>query len=371
MQIKGLINRITGESYWKERAIALFMVIGLLLGNVVEILSGKEAKDSPIIWIAGVVIGSAVVVLSLLRNPTYKNYTSSAFKFFLFYLNFNVIYAYSTNTQFLHIHPTLPIKEFTEALQGEMFYMIFSYILFVIICFGLDSRKELILFSVGEVLFFGVAVGINWAFDPLLKDPMHIVVFAIVLAGNFMINVQRMKYSQISSDVSIQFKVISENARDAQIIMDSQLRVVYINPAAGELTGYRLQEISKKSIKEVTTEEDFAEIEKVTLSVMAAKDGRERLEYRLKNHDGNYLWVESIFSTFAAKEGSSQVLIFAETRNIEERKKQEEEIKQQMIVEEMLIRHSNRFINVDRAEIQSGIDVALGEFGMMLEADAV
>jgi hypothetical protein len=38
-------------------------------------------------------------------------------------------------------------KEFTEALQGEMFYMIFSYILFVIICFGLDSRRELILFS--------------------------------------------------------------------------------------------------------------------------------------------------------------------------------------------------------------------------------
>jgi PAS domain S-box-containing protein len=371
MPKKSLINRITGESYWKERAIALFMVVGLLVGNVVEMMSGKEAKDSPIIWIAGVLIGATVVALSVMKNPKYKDNTSAAFKFFLFYLNFNVIYAYSTNTQFLHINPTLPVQEFTEALQGEMFYMIFSYILFVIICFGLDSRRELILFSVGEILLFAVAVGINWQFDPLLKDPMHIVVFAIVLAGNFMINEQRMKFSQVSSDVSIQFKVISENARDAQIILDNQLRFVYINPAVDELTGYKMQDISKRSIKEVTSEEDFAEIEKVAASVVANKDSRQRLEYRLKNNEGNYIWVESIFSTFAAKEGSSQVLIFAETRNIEERKKQEEEIKQQMIVEEMLIRHSNQFINVDRAEIQSGIDVALGEFGMMLEADAV
>jgi PAS domain-containing protein len=108
-----------------------------------------------------------------------------------------------------------------------------------------------------------VAVGINWHFDPLLKDPMHIVVFAIVLAGNFMINEQRMKFSQVSSDVSIQFKVISENARDAQIILDGQLRFVYINPAVDELTGYKMQDISKRSIKEVTSQEDYAEIEKV------------------------------------------------------------------------------------------------------------
>ncbi len=371
MQLKNIINRITGESYWKERAVALFMVIGLLVGNIVEMMSGKEAKDSPVIWIAGVVIGTTVVVLSLLKNPNYKAYTSTAFKFFLFYLNFNVIYAYSTNAAFLHVNPVLSEAELVDALQGEMFYMIFSYILFVIICFALDSRRELILFSVGEIIFFVIAVYANRKYDPLLMDPMQIFTFGIVLAGNFMINVQRMKYSQISSDVSIQFKVISENARDAQIIMDSQLRIVYINPAAGQLTGYKLSEISKKSIKEITTEEDFERIERVTAIVIAQKESRDRLEYRLKNADGNFIWVESIFSTFAAKEGSSQVLIFAETRNIEERKKQEEEIKQQMTVEEMLIRHSNQFINVDRAEIQSGIDVALGEFGKLLEADAV
>ncbi len=369
--LKTIFARIKGESYWKERAITGFMVTFLLIGNVVEMLSGVEAKDPAIIWIAGVIIGTVVVILSLVKNPEYRKYTSAAFKFFLFYLNFNVIYAYASNTQFLHVNPTLPIAEFTEALQGEMFYMIFSYILFVIICFALDSRRELIIFSLGEVVFFAAAVYLNWSFDPLLKDPMHIVVFAIVLSGNFMVNVQRMQYSQVSSDVSIQFKVISEQARDAQIIMDSQLRLVYINPAAGQLTGYRMNEIQKKSIQELTSEDDFEQIQKVTSQIISNKDSRERLEYRLKNANGNFIWVESIFSSFSAREGSSQFLVFAETRNVEERKKQEEEIRQQMIVEEMLIRHSNQFINVDRAEIQSGIDVALGEFGSLLEADGV
>lgn len=371
MLLNSIVNRITGKSYWRERAFTTFVVVILLVGNLVETFSKTEAKDPAIIWIAGVILGTVVIVLSLLKQDNYRNYTPLVYKFFLFYLNFNAVYAYSTAIAFYHTNPNLPVQQLTEALEGEMFYMVLNYITFIIICFALDSRKELILFSVGEVLLFVLAVGLNWNYDPLLKHPMHIVVFGIVLIGNYIINVQRMAYSQVSSDVSIQFKVISENARDAQIILDHQLLFVYINPAAGQLTGYRLAEISKKSIEGFTTEDDFEQIKKITEKVKQNKDTRERLEYRLKNHEGEFIWVESIFSTFAAKEGSSQVLIFAETRNIEERKKQEEELRQQMIVEEMLIRHSNQFINVDRAEIQSGIDTALGEFGQLLQADGV
>jgi PAS domain S-box-containing protein len=371
MPLKNIFERIKGESYWKERVVASFMVMGLLVGNVVEMLSGEEAKDPAIIWIAGVITGTTVIVLSLLKGSKYRNYTSPVFKFFLFYLNFNVIYAYATNTMFLHINPDLPVAELLEALKGEMMYMIFSYILFVLISFALDSRRELIIYSIGEILFFTIAVYLNRKYHPLLMEPMQIFTFGIVLFGNFMINVQRMKFSQISSDVSIQFKVISENARDAQLIMDNQLRVVYINPAAGELTGYRMNEIQKKSIEEISLPEDFERIQQIAKQLVANKNDRQRLEYRLKSANGNFIWVESIFSTFAAHENSQDVLLFAETRNVEERKKQEEEIKMQMVVEEMLIRHSNQFINVDRAEIQHGIDIALGEFGRLLRADGV
>ncbi len=64
-------------------------------------------------------------------------------------------------------------------------------------------------------------------------------------------------------------------------------------------------------------------------------------------------------------------MIFAETRNIEARKKLEEEIQTQLRMEELLIKHSSQFINLGRTEIQHGIDIALGEFGTMLKADAL
>ncbi|HLP18899.1 MAG TPA: ATP-binding protein [Chitinophagales bacterium] len=354
--MKNIFERIKGESYWKERVVTGFMVTGYLIGNLVEMMSGKVTDDPAIIWIAGVVIGVLVIVCSLL--PKYKAYTSPLFKFFLFYLNFNIIYAYSKSTQ-------IPDD------QGEFFYMLFSYILFVVICFALDNRRELIVYTIAEISLFAIAVYLNREYNPMLLDAMQMFTFAIVLGGNFMINEQRMKYSQISSDVSIQFKVISENARDAQIIMDDQLRIVYINPSAGQLTGYKMSEIQKRSLKEITSAEDFEQINQIAESLKTVKGSRERLEYRLKQANGGYIWVESIFSTFAAKENGGDELLFAETRNVEERKQQEEEIKQQMVVEEMLIRHSNQFINVDRAEIQSGIDVALGEFGRLLQADGV
>jgi PAS domain S-box-containing protein len=356
MGLNKIFERIKAESYWKERVVTGFMVAGYLIGNLVEMMSGKVTDDPAAIWIAGVLIGTAVIVCSLI--PRFKQYTSPLFKFFLFYLNFNIIYAYSKSTQ-------IPDD------QGEFFYMLFSYILFVVISFALDNRRELIIYTIAEVLLFAVAIIYNRDYNPMLLDSMQVFAFAVVLGGNFMINVQRMKYSQISSDVSIQFKVISENARDAQIIMDKDLRIVYLNPAAGQLTGYRMAEIQRKSLSEITTASDYNQINEIAQRLKATKDGRERLEYRLKSASGNYFWVESIFSTFAAKENSSDVLLFAETRNVEERKKQEEEIRQQMVVEEMLIRHSNQFINVDRSEIQSGIDVALGEFGRLLHADGV
>ncbi|HLP50232.1 MAG TPA: ATP-binding protein [Chitinophagales bacterium] len=356
MPLKNIFERIKGESYWKERVVTGFMVTGYLIGNLVEMMSGKVTDDPAIIWIAGVIIGVLVIVCSLI--PRYKVYTSPLFKFFLFYLNFNIIYAYSKSTQ-------IPDD------QGEFFYMLFSYILFVVISFALDNRRELIVYTVAEIALFAIAVYLNRDYNPMLLDSMQLFAFAVVLGGNFMINEQRMKYSQISSDVSIQFKVISENARDAQIIMDNQLRIVYINPAAGQLTGYKMSEIQRRSLKEITSAQDFEQISQIAEKLKTVKGSRERLEYRLKQADDSYIWVESIFSTFAAKENGGDELLFAETRNVEERKQQEEEIKQQMVVEEMLIRHSNQFINVDRAEIQSGIDVALGEFGRLLRADGV
>jgi len=354
MELKSILRKVRGESFWKERAVAIFMVTGYLVGNIVEMVSGKVADDPAIIWILGVMLGFVVIGLSV--SDKYKAHTPTFFKIFLFYLNFNIIYAYAKSTQ--------------GPMDAESFYLLFSYVLFVIISHALESRRELIIYTIAEVVLFAGAVYISLEYEPLLLQSMQLFTFMIVLAGNFMINVQRLKLTQVSVDSTIQFKAISENSRDAQVMIDSQFRFVYLNPAVKMLTGYEIPNLLKKEIFEIVVADDVEKLRDVLTQIQDHVDARLSLEYRVRTSDGSFVWVESIFSSFDKSPTDRGGLIFAETRNIESRKKLEEEIQHQLKVEEMLIKHSTQFINVERGEIQSGIDIALGEFGTMLDADA-
>lgn len=213
MNISKFFRSINAGVYWKERTIAVFMVLVLLLGNMVEMIQGKVTDDPPAIWIAGVVLGIIVIWLSATKN--YKGYTATAFKIFLFYLNFNVIYAYGKSTQ--------------GPPDAESFYLLFSYVLFVVCSQALDNKRELVLFSFAEVLLVIGAVYINQAYDPMLLQSMQLFTFSFILAGNYMINLQRLKLTQatVGSSINVQFKSISENSRDTQVILNNQGKFVY------------------------------------------------------------------------------------------------------------------------------------------------
>jgi PAS domain S-box-containing protein len=354
MKLKQIISAITADAYWKERLISGFMVGGLLIGNGVEYVSGKVANDSPVVWIIDVIIGLLVIISSVTK---YRKYTSVIFKFFLVYLNFNVIYAYGTS---IEAHES-----------GEMFYILFSYILFVLTAQGFDSRTEIVLFTLAEIAMFGIVLYQYWEYKPVMAEQMQLFTFAIVLGGNYLISTQRIRLTQAGGGSNVQFKTLSEKGRDAQLILNHQFQFVYVNPAAEILTGYRLQEVNKMHFKEVVAE-GFAERTENALKSLAEQENlRLSVEYKLKNKANEEIWVESIFSSFKAVSGADKNLIFAETRDIKERKALEEEIQQQLRLEEMLIKHSNQFINVERTEIQQGIDVALSEFGKMLNAEGV
>lgn len=356
MNIKNMFRSISAGAYWKERTIAVFMVSVYLLGNIVELIEGKVTDDPAAIWIAGVLLGISVVWLSATKN--YKGYTATAFKIFLFYLNFNVIYAYSKSTQ----GPT----------DAESFYLLFSYFLFVVCSQALDSQRELLIFSIAEVGLVAVAMYINQQYDPMLLQSMQLFTFGFIIVGNYMINLQRLKLTQatVGSSINVQFKSISENSRDTQVILNNQSKFVYANPSVKLLTGYDVGQLMNTDLFALVIDEDVDRLKDV-LERVRVNDERVSFEYRLRRQNGELVWVESIFSSFDIRvEDGGAGLIFAETRNVESRKKLEEEVKHQLKVEEMLIKHSTQFINVERGEIQSGIDVALGEFGTMLGAQA-
>src|SRR5688572_27148403 len=108
MKVKKILAAITADTFWKERLISGFMVAIYLLGNGIEYIYGKVTDDSPIVWILGILIGLSVITSSLTK---YRNYTSTLFKFFLLYLNFNSIYAYGQSIK--------------SEKEGELFYVLF------------------------------------------------------------------------------------------------------------------------------------------------------------------------------------------------------------------------------------------------------
>ncbi len=353
-RLLGLYRSIRSELYWKERIIAIFIVLTYIFGNGYEYLTTPLTKDSPIVWIFGIILGLAVVAASVSK---YSNYTSPLFKIFLLHINFNIIYAYGQGTQ--------------GSTDIESFYLFACYLLFVVSSQALDSRKELLLFTTAELLFFGVIVYINLTFSPILLLVMNQLILSFVIVGNYIINVQRFALTQTGGNINVQFKALSENGRDAQLILNNKSQFVYLNPAAEVLTGYKIQDAVKHQFYELMAEEFRAKVEHALKRVNEEKETRLSVEYKLKGVSGKEIWVESIFSAFKSAPGATDNLIFAETRDIETRKKLEEEIQKQLRVEEMLIKHSNQFINVERMEIKQGINVALGEFGKMLEADGV
>lgn len=349
----GIIRNIRSELFWKERIITIFIVLTYILGNGIEYYNGKLTNDSPIVWMIGVVLGVLVVTVSLSR---WSSYTSLLFKLFLLHVNFNIVYAYGQSTS----GPT----------DTEAFYVLMCYILFVVSSQALDSRRELFLFTIAELLFFTGIVYLSLPNNPILMQPMHQFILLFVLTGNIIINLQRFKLTQAGVNSNVQFKTLSENGRDAQLILNNKLQFVYLNPAAELLTGHKIQQIMKMQFYDLIVAEDIEGVRAI-LSKAALEEDDVKLnsEFRIINSSGKEIWVETIFSSFKSGPGLSEKLIFAETRNIEKRKQLEQDIQQKLKVEEMLIKHSNEFINVERKEILHGVDIALSDFGRMLGAD--
>lgn len=353
---KRLLNLFRLEVYWKERIIGVLALGMYFFGNLIEIVSSPThtTTDPPAIWISGTILSFVLITVSL---SNYRKYTGLLFKALVYFVNFNIVIGYSNSI--------------LGPVDNQAFYLFISYAIFIVTSQMLESRRELLAISGFELGLYIIIVYYNRALNPLLLHLTQQFMFAFVLVGNYIVGYQRMRLTQISGDSSIQFKAISENARDIQCIVNSDFNFMYINPAVNDLAGYNFSSLNGKKFSTLVAEPDQEVVTNALANIKNTPEEKQSAEYRIKTSSGKLIWVESIFSSFKISQSGRADLIFIETRNIETRKKLEQEIQQQLHVEEMLIKHSNQFINVGRTEIQNGIDIALGEFGNMLGADAV
>lgn len=349
------------DTYWKERIIGILSFLMYSIGNLIEIINSPThtTTDPPAVWITGIILSFSLVVITFTK---FKKYTSALFNIVIYFVNFNIVLGYASHTR---------IANEATRLYQESFYLFVGYFIFFVTSQMLESRKELITITFFEFVAFAVAVYLNKERHPILLNAEQQLMFVFVMAGNFAMGLQRMRLTQISGGSTIQFKAISESARDIQSIVNNDFQFVYINPSIEELTGYKFLELNGKPFETIVNAEDQPKVAEALTAVKETPEVKQSVEYRIITKPGEMIWVESIFSSFREEKNTKSKLIFIETRDIEVRKKLEAEIHLQLEVEEMLIKYSNQFINVERTEIQRSIDSALGEFGKMLHAEAV
>ena len=366
---KKILNIFRFEVYWRERMIGVLTFIMYLLGNMLEIFSSphpslQATTDPPAIWITGALLSLIVTWISLTR---YKQYTTTLFTTLIYFVNFNIVLSYFECTIKLAENAGLPAPGNSE----PSVYLFTGYFIFFITSQMLESRRELFAITVFEIACFGIGCYLYRSYNPSLLMASQQLMLFMVMVGNYTIGMQRLRLTQISGDSSIQFKAISENARDVQGIINGNFDFLYINPSIRELSGFQAGNLTGKKFLTLVMEQDQPAVLGALHKIKDLTDEKQSVEYRIQTNSGNFIWVESIFSRFKIDKRGRTDMIFAETRNIEARKKLEEEIQTQLRMEELLIKHSSQFINLGRTEIQHGIDIALGEFGRMLNADAL
>jgi PAS domain S-box-containing protein len=272
-------------------------------------------------------------------------------------VNFQVAYVYGNST--------------SGSKDIESFYLMSAYIVFVVLSQVADSKREIILYTVLEVLFLVFFAYIFIENSPIILQTIQLLMLGVVLVGNLIIVFQRLKLTQVEGATNIQFKALTENARDVQSIINEDLNYVYVNPTILDVTGYHPNELIKDNFLKYIVAEDRPLVTTSLLGLREELENKQSIEYRTITKSGRTIWLESILSSFKNNQNEDSKMIFVETRNIEDRKQQELAIKQQLKIEELLIRHSNNFINTDRKSIPNTINSSIAEAGKILDTKSI
>lgn len=342
------------QLYWKERAVSTMILATYIIGNLIEYFSGKLTNDSPFFWIIAIAISTTVLILSYTSQ---HRLTTIFFKISLIYVNFQVAYVYGNST--------------SGSKDIESFYLMSAYIVFVVLSQVADSKREIILYTVLEVLFLVFFAYIFIENSPIILQTIQLLMLGVVLVGNLIIVFQRLKLTQVEGATNIQFKALTENARDVQSIINEDLNYVYVNPTILDVTGYHPNELIKDNFLKYIVAEDRPLVTTSLLGLREELENKQSIEYRTITKSGRTIWLESILSSFKNNQNEDSKMIFVETRNIEDRKQQELAIKQQLKIEELLIRHSNNFINTDRKSIPDTINSSIAEAGKILDTKSI
>ncbi|MCM8820778.1 MAG: PAS domain S-box protein, partial [Candidatus Omnitrophica bacterium] len=131
-------------------------------------------------------------------------------------------------------------------------------------------------------------------------------------------------YRQIVKESEERYRVLTESLLDGIFITDIKGNIIYANPGALEMFGFKdIKEAQKRSFFDLVLSQ-FIERVKTDFKLISSGKGEFLVEYQVRDVKGNSFWVETIGSrTFFGEEESNLICL----RDITERKLAEESLK--------------------------------------------
>ena len=118
-------------------------------------------------------------------------------------------------------------------------------------------------------------------------------------------------------------QVIEDNVSDVIARTDLEGRYIYISPSVTSVCGYGQEEVIGRYVSEFMHPEDARQ--RLDLQQRSLRSGAEKITYRFRHKQGNYLWIEA--SVQAVRSSTNQVdEIITVSRDITARRAAEEKI---------------------------------------------
>lgn len=180
-------------------------------------------------------------------------------------------------------------------------------------------------------------------------------VFATLLedaAGNITGTTGTLKDITTEKENSYLYELLSKNVNDLVCLHEVDGTYMYVSPTINGISGYHPEDLISKKPIDFIHPEDVPSVLKSLGDLYKKNQSGILIEYRFRNKEGEYQWVESnIKSLYDAFYG--RMLLVTSSRVIDERKKTEQQMMRALEIEKQLSNLKSKFVAMASHEFRT------------------